>query len=41
MDGQSLNIKQEILQRLKEIIPNCFTEDRNDQKELKCVKKIF
>ncbi|MEJ5283965.1 MAG: site-specific DNA-methyltransferase [Brevinematales bacterium] len=35
MNGQSLNIKQETLQKLKEIIPHCFTEDKLDWEKLR------
>ncbi|MEO0288974.1 MAG: site-specific DNA-methyltransferase [candidate division WOR-3 bacterium] len=35
MDGQSLDIKKEALNKLKEIIPNCFTEDKIDWEKLK------
>jgi len=35
MDGQSLNIKQDILNKLKQLIPHCFTEDKVDWKKLK------
>ncbi len=35
MTGQSLNIKQEILNQLKQLIPNCFTEDKIDWEKLK------
>lgn len=35
MNGQSLNIKQETLNKLKEIIPHCFTEDKIDWEKLR------
>lgn len=35
MDGQSLNIKQDILNKLKQLIPHCFTEDKVDWEKLK------
>ncbi|MEO0281171.1 MAG: site-specific DNA-methyltransferase [candidate division WOR-3 bacterium] len=35
MNGQSLDIKQETLNKLKEIIPNCFTEDKIDLEKLR------
>ncbi len=35
MDGQSLNIQQDILNKIKEIIPGCFTEDKLDWERLR------
>ncbi len=35
MDGQSLNIKQDILNKLKQLIPHCFTEDKIDWEKLR------
>ncbi len=35
MEGQSLNIKQEISNQLKELIPHCFTEDKIDWEKLR------
>lgn len=35
MNGKSLDIKQETLNKLKEIIPSCFTEDKIDWEKLK------
>lgn len=35
MNGQSLDIKQDIMNKLKEIIPNCFTENKIDWEKLK------
>ncbi len=35
MDEQSLNTKQDILSKLKELIPNCFTEGKIDWEKLK------
>lgn len=35
MEGHSLDIKEDIIKKLKEIIPNCFTEDKIDWEKLK------
>ncbi|MEM5871930.1 MAG: site-specific DNA-methyltransferase, partial [Candidatus Aenigmatarchaeota archaeon] len=35
MEGNNLDIKQEFLQRLKDIIPSCFTEDKLDIEKLR------
>ncbi|MDI6701050.1 MAG: site-specific DNA-methyltransferase [bacterium] len=35
MDGQNLDIKKDILNKLKELIPNCFSEDKIDWERLK------
>lgn len=35
MNGQSLNIKEDIINKLKELIPSCFTEDKLDWEKLR------
>jgi hypothetical protein len=35
MDGKSLDIKQDKLEKLKELFPEVFTEDRIDWEKLK------
>ena len=35
MDGQSLNITQDLITKLKEIIPGAFTEDKLNIEQLK------
>ena len=35
MDGKSLNIKEDLISKLKEIIPGAFTEDKINVEQLK------
>src|SRR5690606_13207938 len=37
MDGKSLNIKEDLISKLKEIIPGAFTEDKLNVEQLKQV----